>query len=37
MISRVLSAAILAGLLAGLVVTLVQFAKVTPLILQAEV
>lgn len=37
MISRLLSAAILAGLLAGLVATAVQFAKVTPLILQAEV
>ena len=37
MISRLLSAAILAGLLAGLVATAVQFAKVTPLILEAEV
>lgn len=37
MISRLLSAAILAGLVAGLVATAIQFAKVTPYILEAEV
>lgn len=36
MITRVLFAAILAGIAAGLVMSLIQHAKVTPLILQAE-
>ncbi len=36
MIIRVLFAAILAGIAAGLVMSLIQHAKVTPLILQAE-
>ncbi|MGI9462597.1 MAG: CbtA family protein, partial [Aestuariivirgaceae bacterium] len=36
MITRVLFAAVLAGIAAGLVMSLIQHAKVTPLILQAE-